>query len=74
MVPMYPVLSGEIAKRGIKKKDIASSIGVCGKALSNKLVGRSEFTWSQIEKIRANFFPDMTPEQLLARDAEQKGA
>ena len=74
MVPVYPVLSGVIARRGIKKKDIASSIGVSGKALSNKLGGRSEFTWSQVETICEEFFPDMAPEELLARAVEQKGA
>ncbi len=74
MVPVYPVLSGEIAKRGIKKKDIASSIGACGKALSNKLAGRSEFTWSQVQTICAEFFPDMTPEELFARADDEKGA
>lgn len=65
----FPTLEAEIAKRGIKKKDIASSIGVCGKALTNKLAGRSEFTWSQVHTICEKFFPDMTPDELFKKGA-----
>lgn len=69
MVCIYPVLVGEIARRGIKKKTIAASIGICDKALTNKLAGRSEFTWSQVHTICEKFFPDMTPEELFKKGA-----
>ena len=62
----YPVLAGEIAKRGIKKKDIAERIGVCIKSLSNKLSGISPITWPEVLLIRDQFFPDMAPEELFA--------
>ncbi len=62
----YPNLVGEIAKRGIKKKSIAESIGVCDKSLSNKLNGKSPFTWPEVVTIKERFFPDMTPERLFA--------
>lgn len=62
----YPVLAAEIARRGIKKKAIAESIGVCSKALSNKMAGRAPFTWPEVKTIRHQFFPDMDPDVLFA--------
>lgn len=61
----YPVLAGEIAKRGIKKKVIAESIGVCDKSLRNKLNGKIPFTWPEVKTIRRQFFPDMSPDYLF---------
>lgn len=70
----YPVLAGEITKRGIKKNVIARSIGVCDKALNNKLNGRSPFTWPEVKTIRRKFFPDMMLDELFAEAAEQSSA
>lgn len=71
----YPILVGEIAKRGIKKKTIAQSIGVCDKSLSNKLSGRVPFTWPEVATIKNRFFPDLTPEELFQRnDSTQDSA
>lgn len=72
----YPILAGEIAKRGIKKKTIAQSIGVCDKSLNNKLSGRVPFTWPEVKTIRYRFFPDMTPDELFrpADDHQQHSA
>lgn len=70
----YPVLVGEIAKRNIKKKTIAQSIHVCDKALNNKLVGRTDFTWPEVKTIWHTFFPDMDPEDLFSEADEEKGA
>lgn len=73
---VYPVLIGEIAKRGIKKKTMAQSIGVCDKSLNNKLSGRVPFTWPEVKAIRLRFFPDMTPDELFLEtdDHKQGGA
>lgn len=66
----YPILAGEIAKRGIKKKAIASHIGICNRSLNNKLSGRVPFTWDEVKAIRSQFFPDMLPEDLFqSKDA-----
>ena len=56
----YPILAGEIAKRGIKKKAIAKSIGVC-----DKLAGNAPFTWPEVKTIRHQFFPDLDPDYLF---------
>lgn len=63
----YPVLTGEIAKRGIKKCAIASAIGISGRALYNKLSGEVPFTWPEACSIRDRFFPDMDKDHLFAQ-------
>lgn len=70
---VYPVLVGEIAKRGIRKKTIARSIGVCDKSLNNKLNGKVPFTWPEVRTIRHQFFPDIPPDVLFS-DAEAPDA
>lgn len=61
----YPNLSGEIAKRGIKKKDIANTLGICEKAFRNKMNGVVPFTWPEVKIMRREFFPDMNPDVLF---------
>lgn len=63
----FPTLEREIAGRGIKKKDIAASIGVCYKSLNNKLSGHVPFTWPEVSTIRNHFFPDLPYDVLFAR-------
>lgn len=62
----YPVLIGEMAKREVKKKTIAECIGVCDKALGNKLNGKAPFTWPEVKMIRHSFFPDIAADDLFA--------
>lgn len=64
---LYPVLTGEIAKRGIKKTAIARSIGISDRSLRNRFNGVSDFTWPEVETIRKRFFPDMSAEELFVR-------
>ena len=68
----YPNLVGEMAKRGIKKKEVAKSISVCDKALNNKLQGKTPFTWPEVQTIRREFFPDIPPDELFASDKESE--
>lgn len=63
----YPVLVGEIAKRGIKKSVISASVGITERAFYNKLYGKSPFTWPEVCKIRDTFFPDMDKDVLFTR-------
>lgn len=63
----YPNLSGEIAKRGIKKKVIAESIGICRRSLQNRMNGKVPFSYSEANTIRKRFFPDLTLDYLLSR-------
>ena len=73
MAAVYPVLVGEIAKRGIKKNAIATGIGISYRALHNKLSGAVPFTWPETCAIQERFFPDMNKDDLFCRDAV-KGA
>lgn len=66
----YPVLVGEMAKRQIKKKDVAERIGVCYRTFDNKMNGRVAFTWPEVKKIRHEFFPDIQTDELFATTAE----
>lgn len=75
MVSVYPVLIGEIAKRGIKKSVIARQVGISERALYNKLAGQASFTWEEVLSINTCFFPDCDPASLFARaDSAQDSA
>lgn len=67
----YPVLVGEMAKREVPKKEMAARIGICYKALSNKLNGKVPFTWPEVCAINEIFFPDMDKDSLFVRVVEQ---
>lgn len=76
MVSVYPVLSGEIARRGIKKKAIADVLGISDKAFRNKMAGKTAFTWPEVCTLNETYFPDIETAKLFERDAkaEEKGA
>lgn len=67
----YPILESEIERRGIKKRAIARSVGICDKTLNNKLSGRVSFTWPEVKAIRHQFFPDMDPDVLFQSNDDQ---
>ena len=67
----YPVLVGEFAKRGIKKKVICESIGVCDTSLRRKLDGKVPFTWPEVKTISHRFFPDIPLDELFAEKEER---
>lgn len=66
----FPVLTGEIAKRGIKKCAISAALGISGRALYNKMSGKVPFTWPEVCNINERFFPDMSKDDLFT-PAEQ---
>ena len=68
----YPILIGEMAKRQIKKKDVAECIGVCYKSFDNKMNGRVAFTWPEVKKIWKEFFPDIQIDELFATTEEMR--
>lgn len=64
----YPTLTGEIAKRGIKKRAIANALKISERAFHNKMIGTTEFTWPETCLINEIFFPDMTKEELFDKE------
>ncbi len=73
MTVAYPVLIGELARRGIKKNTIAKHIGISERALYNKLSGNVSFTWDEAITIKDSFFPDIDPQRLFARAKKEGG-
>lgn len=63
----YPVLSREIARRGIAKTDIAQSLNISNRALNNRLAGKVSFTVQEAIKIHDTFFPDVFFDYLFTR-------
>lgn len=64
---VYQKLATEMAKRNIKRKTVAQSIGINDKSLYNKLRGDTLFTWDEVCGIRKIFFPDMALEELFTK-------
>ena len=71
MAAVYPILVGEIAKRGIKRSVIASTIGISERALYSKITGKVQFTWPEACKIREVFFPDIEKDVLFEKATEE---
>ena len=65
--PYFPILEGEISKRGILKKDIAEHIGITPRALSIKLNGEVDLWWKEVVGIQS-LFPDIPPDQLFSHE------
>lgn len=62
----HPNLTGEIAKKGIKKSAIAKMLGISDKTLWNKLYGKTPFTILEALTIKREFFPLISIEELFA--------
>ena len=58
-------LIAEIAKKSIKKKDIACALDIDEKSLRNKIEGTTQFKANEMLKIRDTFFPEMTLDYLF---------
>lgn len=52
----------------IKKKEIAEALGISQKAVYNKMSGRTDFTVTEIIKLRDTFFPDKTLDYLMSKE------
>lgn len=62
---MYLNLKCELLKKGITYKQIAKLLGLGEKTIYNKINGNSEFTFSEVKKIKQTLFPDLTLEYLF---------
>lgn len=61
----FPVLEGKIAERGIRKKAIASRLGLSYRAFADRLNGSSDFKWSEVQTMQSVFFPDVSKDELM---------
>lgn len=62
---VFSNLKAEMARRGLSGRKIAIGIGISGKAFSNKMIGKSEFTRVEMVKIQSVFFSDLTLDYLF---------
>ena len=62
--PYYPILESEIAKHGIRKKDIAKRLGISERSFSCKMKGRNDFWLNEVLTIHS-FFPEVPPMELF---------
>ncbi len=66
---MFPNLRAEMARKNIKYVAIAEILGISYDSVINKISGKTDFTRSEIFKIRDILFPDLSLEYLFkARD------
>lgn len=67
MSAVYPNLVSEMAKKGTKKKAVASALGISQRTLYNKMAGAVPFTWPEVQTIHSVFFPSVSLDVLFAR-------
>lgn len=72
MCCLYPKMEVKMTMRGIKKKTMASRLGISERCLYNKMKGKTPFTWIEVEILQKDFFPDMTKEEIMYRADEIK--
>lgn len=60
-------LVGEMAKKGITRKDFSEVLGVEYTTIRNKMNGKTEWLRSEMIKIRDVFFPDLEIEFLFKK-------
>lgn len=66
MIAFYPNLKAQIVIRGIKQRKVAETLRISEKTLSNKISGKTPFTWDEVRIIRKIFFPDADIYKLFA--------
>ena len=69
---IYPELIGGLAKKSVKKGDVAKALGISPRTLYSKLVGDTDFTLSEANILQRQFFPDMDHETLFKRADDQQ--
>lgn len=71
---MYRNLEAEMAREGIKRKDLAEALGVRYATVIDKLKGRYSFTLDEAFIIRNKFFPHLNFEYLFEREDDPKAS
>lgn len=64
----FTTLRAEMARRGLKGRDIAEALQISSKSAYNKINGITEFTLKETIAIRDKFFPGMTIDFLFNSD------
>lgn len=67
---MYPNLEVEMARIGIKRKDLAVLFRNRSATVSDKLNGKSRLLLDEAQEIQRTFFPDKKLDYLFKRDEQ----
>ena len=62
---MYQYLVYRMKVKGISNEMIYTALGVTEKTLWNKIQGITPFTWEEVKKIKQDFFPEESIEELF---------
>lgn len=65
---MHRILKSEMVKVNISVKDLAFKIGITERSLRNKINGVTEFSWSEVLKIKNIVAPNLSLEELFKKD------
>lgn len=62
---MFPNIRAEMARSNLLISSMAKKLKLNERTLGNKLSGKTEFTWSEVNRIRTLFFPTCSLEYLF---------
>lgn len=65
---MFPNLKAEMARNGLKTKDICKVLGVSEKTVRNYFNGKTKISWFDVLTIQKELFPDLKVGYLFAID------
>lgn len=66
----FPNLEAEMARKGLKGKDLAKVLGVRIATVYDKLNGKYSFSLDEAMKIKQTFFPEYSIEYLFSKEIE----
>ncbi|MGF9906935.1 hypothetical protein [Brevibacillus porteri] len=67
---MFPNIRAEMARNRLTASAMAEKLELNERTLGNKLSGKSEFTWSEVNRIRSIFFPSCSLEYLFQKEEQ----
>ncbi|WP_127491381.1 XRE family transcriptional regulator [Paenibacillus glycanilyticus] len=68
---MYPNLAAELARKGLKQKDLVPVLKTRAATISSKLNGKSPLLIDEAFKIQSALFPEMSLDYLFKKEEEQ---
>ena len=61
----YSNLLAELSRKGVSQKELAIAIRMRPDTLSKKMTGKTEFTWSEVLKIKEFINPELKIDYLF---------
>lgn len=68
---MFPNLNAELSRCGVRKRELAKTLGLAETTVYRKLSGEIPLTLTECKKIRNKHLPKLTLEYLFAEEGEQ---